>query len=127
MSTTITLAEIEARKAALIERGKAVRIMLDAACGRRTERAATITVVKAVESKSTGAVTATVESASDDTSYQVTIGGPDRGRTRSLSCTCKDFRRNGRACKHIIAVGVRYVAARRDEYRLLNAMVQMFS
>jgi uncharacterized Zn finger protein len=123
----ITVADIEQRKAALIERGKAVRIMLDAACGRRTERAASLTVVKAVESKETGAITATVQSAADDGTYKVVIEGPERGRVRNLSCTCKDFRRNGRACKHLIAVGTRYVAARRDEYRLLQAMVQMFS
>ena len=44
-----------------------------------------------------------------------------------MSCTCKDFDRNGRPCKHIIAVGGRYVEARRNEYRLLRDMVEMFS
>lgn len=126
MSKAITIADIEQRQEALVERGKAVRIMLDAACGRRTERAATVAVVKATESKSTGAVTATVESASSDTTYTVVIDGPVRGRVRSMSCTCKDFNRNGRPCKHIVAVGQRYITARRNEYSLLREMVEMF-
>ena len=125
--STITTADIEQRKATLVERGKAVRIMLDGACGRRTERAATVAVVKATESKSTGAITATVESATSDKTYTVVIDGPVRGRTRSMSCTCKDFGRNGRPCKHIVAVGQRYIGARREEYRLLDAMLAMFS
>ncbi len=125
--STITTADIEQRKATLVERGKAVRIMLDGACGRRTERAATVAVVKATESKSTGAITATVESATSDKTYTVVIDGPVRGRTRSMSCTCKDFGRNGRPCKHIVAVGQRYIGARREEYRLLDAMLTMFS
>ena len=95
--------------------------------GRRTERAATVAVVKATESKSTGAITATVESATSDKTYTVVIDGPVRGRTRSMSCTCKDFGRNGRPCKHIVAVGQRYIGARREEYRLLDAMLTMFS
>ena len=126
MSKAITIADIEQRQAALIERGKAVRILLDGACGRRTERAATVAIAKAVESKSTGAITATVESATSDKTYTVVIEGPVRGRVRRVSCTCKDFERNGRPCKHIVAVGQRYIGARRDEYRLLKAMVAMF-
>lgn len=126
MSKAITVADIEQRKATLIERGKAVRIMLDAAEMRRTLRAADVAVVKATESKATGAITATVESASSDTTYQVTIDGPVRGRVRAMSCTCKDFDRNGRPCKHVIAVGARYVEARRNEYRLLKDMAEMF-
>ena len=126
MSKAITIADIEQRQATLVERGKAVRIMLDGACGRRTERAATVAIVKAVESKSTGAITATVESATSDTVYNVVIEGPVRGRVRRMSCTCKDFDRNGRPCKHIVAVGQRYIGARRDEYRLLKAMMAMF-
>ena len=125
--STITTADIEQRKATLVERGKAARIMLDGACGRRPERAATVAVVKATESKSTGAITATVESATSDKTYTVVIDGPVRGRTRSMSCTCKDFGRNGRPCKHIVAVGQRYIGARREEYRLLDAMLTMFS
>jgi uncharacterized Zn finger protein len=127
MSKVITVADIEQRKATLIERGKAVRIMLDAADTRRTQRSNLVAVVKAVESKSTGAITATVESATTDTTYQVTIDGPIRGRVRAMSCTCKDFDRNGRPCKHIIAVGGRYVEARRNEYSLLKDMAEMFS
>jgi uncharacterized Zn finger protein len=127
MSKVITVADIEQRKATLIERGKAVRIMLDAADTRRTQRANLVAVVKAVESKSTGAITATVESATTDITYTVTLDGPVRGRIRAMSCTCKDFDRNGRPCKHIIAVGGRYVEARRNEYRLLRDMVEMFS
>ena len=126
MSKAITIADIEQRQAALIERGKAVRILLDGACGRRTERAATVAIAKAVESKSTGAITATVESATSDKTYTVVIEGPVRGRVRRVSCTCKDFERNGRPCKHIVAVGQRYIGARRDEYRLLKAMMAMF-
>ncbi len=126
MSKAITIADIEQRQAALIERGKAVRILLDGACGRRTERAATVAIAKAVESKSTGAIAATVESATSDKTYTVVIEGPVRGRVRRVSCTCKDFERNGRPCKHIVAVGQRYIGARRDEYRLLKAMVAMF-
>jgi uncharacterized Zn finger protein len=127
MSKVITVADIEQRKATLIERGKAVRIMLDAADTRRTQRSNLVAVVKAVESKSTGAISATVESATADTTYQVTIDGPLRGRVRAMSCTCKDFDRNGRPCKHIIAVGARYVEARRNEYSLLKDMAEMFS
>ena len=127
MSKVITVADIEQRKATLIERGKAVRIMLDAADTRRTQRSNLVAVVKAVESKSTGAITATVESATTDITYTVTLDGPVRGRIRAMSCTCKDFDRNGRPCKHIIAVGGRYVEARRNEYRLLRDMVEMFS
>lgn len=127
MSKAITVADIEQRKATLIERGKAVRIMLDAADTRRAARATLVSVVKAVESKSTGAITATVESATTDTTYTVTLDGPVRGRIRAMSCTCKDFDRNGRPCKHVIAVGARYVEARRNEYRLLKDMVEMFS
>ena len=127
MSKVITVADIEQRKATLIERGKAVRIMLDAADTRRTQRANLVAVVKAVESKSTGAITATVESATTDITYTVTLDGPVRGRIRAMSCTCKDFDRNGRPCKHVIAVGTRYVEARRNEYRLLRDMVEMFS
>ena len=127
MSKVITVADIEQRKATLIERGKAVRIMLDAADTRRTQRANLVAVLKAVESKSTGAITATVESATTDITYTVTLDGPVRGRIRAMSCTCKDFDRNGRPCKHIIAVGGRYVEARRNEYRLLRDMVEMFS
>jgi uncharacterized Zn finger protein len=127
MSKAITVADIEHRKATLIERGKAVRIMLDAADTRRTQRSNLVAVVKAVESKSTGAILATVESATTDTTYQVTIDGPIRGRVRAMSCTCKDFDRNGRPCKHIIAVGARYVEARRNEYSLLKDMAEMFS
>jgi uncharacterized Zn finger protein len=127
MSKVITVADIEQRKATLIERGKAVRIMLDAADTRRTQRSNLVAVVKAVESKRTGAITATVESATADTTYQVTIDGPIRGRVRAMSCTCKDFDRNGRPCKHIIAVGGRYVEARRNEYSLLKDMAEMFS
>ena len=126
MSKARAIADIEQRQAALIERGKAVRILLDGACGRRTERAATVAIAKAVESKSTGAITATVESATSDKTYTVVIEGPVRGRVRRVSCTCKDFERNGRPCKHIVAVGQRYIGARRDEYRLLKAMVAMF-
>ena len=126
MSKAITVADIEQRKATLIERGKAVRIMLDAADTRRTQRANLVSVVKAVESKATGAITATVESATSDTTYTVTIDGPIRGRVRAMSCTCKDFDRNGRPCKHIIAVGARYVEARRNEYSLLREMAEMF-
>ena len=127
MSKVITVADIEQRKATLIERVKAVRIMLDAADTRRTQRSNLVAVVKAVESKSTGAISATVESATADTTYQVTIDGPLRGRVRAMSCTCKDFDRNGRPCKHIIAVGARYVEARRNEYSLLKDMAEMFS
>ena len=127
MSKVITVADIEQRKATLIERGKAVRIMLDAADTRRTQRANLVAVVKAVESKSTGAITATVESATTDITYTVTLDGPVRGRIRAMSCTCKDFDRNGRPCKHVIAVGTRYVEAHRNEYRLLRDMVEMFS
>jgi len=123
---TITTADIEQRKATLVERGKAVRIMLDGACGRRTERAATVAIVKATESKKTGAIRATVESATSDKVYTVVIAGPVRGRTRSMSCTCKDFGRNGRPCKHIVAVGQRYITARRNEYLLLRDMAEMF-
>jgi uncharacterized Zn finger protein len=126
MSKAITVADIEQRKATLIERGKAVRIMLDAADTRRTQRANLVSVVKAVESKATGAITATVESATTDTTYTVTIDGPIRGRVRAMSCTCLDFDRNGRPCKHIIAVGARYVEARRNEYSLLREMAEMF-
>ncbi len=126
MSKAITVADIEQRKATLIERGKAVRIMLDAAEMRRTLRAAYVAVVKATESKATGAITATVESATTDTTYQVTIDGPVRGRVRAMSCTCRDFDRNGRPCKHVIAVGARYVEARRNEYQLLKDMAEMF-
>lgn len=126
MSKAITVADIEQRKATLIERGRAVRIMLDAAEMRRTMRAADVVVVKATESKATGAITATVESASSDTTYTVTIDGPVRGRVRAMSCTCRDFDRNGRPCKHIIAVGGRYVEARRNEYSLLREMAEMF-
>ncbi|MBQ73382.1 MAG: hypothetical protein CMJ67_10805 [Planctomycetaceae bacterium] len=124
--TTITTADIEQRKATLIERGRAVRIMLDGAEARRPERAATVAVATATESKSTGAIRATVESATSDKTYTVTIDGPVRGRTRSMSCTCRDFGRNGRACKHIIAVGQRYITARRNEYLLLRDMAEMF-
>jgi uncharacterized Zn finger protein len=126
MSKAITVADIEQRKATLIERGKAVRIMLDAADTRRTARATLISVVKAVESKSTGAILATVESATADTTYTVTLDGPIRGRVRAMSCTCKDFDRNGHPCKHIIAVGQRYITARRNEYSLLREMAEMF-
>lgn len=126
MSKAITIADIEQRQATLVERGKAVRIMLDGAETKRTQRASTVAIVKAVESKSTGAITATVESATSDTVYNVVIEGPVRGRVRRMSCTCKDFDRNGRPCKHIIAVGQRYIGARRDEYRLLKAMMAMF-
>lgn len=126
MSKAITVADIEQRKATLIERGKAVRIMLDAAEMRRTLRAADVAVVKAAESKSTGAITATVESASSDKTYTVILEGPVRGRVRAMSCTCRDFDRNGRPCKHIIAVGQRYVEARRNEYSLLREMAEMF-
>jgi len=126
MSAAITIEVIESRKASLIERGKAVRIMLDAAEFRRAERAVDLTVIKAVESKSTGAIKAAVQSAVSDATYQVIIDGPVRGRCRAVSCTCRDFDRNGRPCKHVIAVGSRYIAARREDYRLLNAMVEMF-
>jgi len=126
MSKAITIAEIESRQATLIERGKAVRILLDGAESRRAQRAATVAVVKAVESKSTGAITATVESATSDTVYNVVIEGPVRGRVRRMSCTCRDHQDRGMVCKHIIAVGERYIAARRDEYRLLKAMLAMF-
>lgn len=128
MSTAITIEDIERRKASLVERGKAVRIMLDAACSQRHLRAETIHVIKAVESKETGAITATVQSAVEgDDTYDVTIEGPERGRVRRISCSCRDFGRNQRACKHLIAVGHRYVTARRDEYRLLVEMARMFN
>ncbi len=127
MSKAITIADIEQRQATLIERGKAVRIMLDGAESKRTQRAATVAVVKAVESKATGAITATVESATSDTTYTVVIDGPVRGRVRRMSCTCRDHQDRGTVCKHIIAVGERFIGARRDEYRLLKAMKVMFA
>lgn len=126
MATTITIADIEARQATLVERGKAVRILVDTAQYNRIQRASTVTVVKAVESKSTGAITATVESATSDKVYTVVIDGPVRGRVRSKSCTCRDHQDRGTTCKHIIAVGQRYIGARRDEYRLLQSLRAMF-
>ena len=126
MSKAVTIADIEQRKAALIERGKAVRILVDTAQYSRIQRAVSITVVKAVESKTTGAITATVESATSDKVYTVVIDGPVRGRVRSKSCTCRDHQDRGTTCKHIVAVGQRYITARRNEYRLLRDMAEMF-
>lgn len=124
---TITKADIEDRRAALIERGTAIRILLDTTDDRRRTRATDVQILKAVESRETGAVRATVQSASDPgTTYTVALDGPTRGRVRSYSCTCPDHDRHGRVCKHIAAVADKYLTTRREEFRMLRTMEQMF-
>jgi len=127
MSKTITPADIAARKSALIERGKAHKILSECADSRRRERAGDITILRATESAATGALRAEVASATGDgTTYVVTCDGPRDGRIRAFSCTCRDHRDRGSVCKHLLAVSHRYVAQKRDEYKLLADIEKLF-
>ena len=74
MSKTITPADIAARKSALIERGKAHRILSECAEPRRRDRADSLTVISAVESSSTGALRAEVQSSKGGKVYNFRHG-----------------------------------------------------
>jgi len=125
--TAITKGDIEARRASLIERGTAIRVLLDTADDRRRMRALEVKVLKAVESRETGAVRAVVQSTTDpDTTYTVVVDPPVRGRVRTYSCTCPDHDRTGRVCKHVAAVAHKYLVTRREEFKMLRTMEQMF-
>ena len=126
MSKTITPASVAARKAALIERGKAHRILSECADSRRRERAGTLTVVSAIESEGTGALRAEVQSSSGGKVYVVTFDPPKNGRVRGFNCNCRDHQGRGVVCKHMLAVSHRFVAQKRDEYALLRDIERRF-
>ena len=126
MSKTITPSDVAARKAALIERGKAHKILSECADPRRTARAESLTVVSAIESSSTGALRAEVQSSKGGKVYTVTFDPPKNGRIRGFSCNCRDHQGRGVVCKHMIAVSHRFVAQKRDEYRLLVDLEKLF-
>lgn len=126
MSKTITPADIAARKSALIERGKAHRILSECAEPRRRDRADSLTVISAVESSSTGALRAEVQSAKGGKVYTVTFDPPKNGRIRGFSCNCRDHQGRGVVCKHMLAVSHRFVAQKRDEYKLLVDLERLF-
>lgn len=126
MGKPITAENIAARKSALIERGKAHRILSECADPRRRARSASLTVAKAVESAETGALRAEVASSKGDSTYTVTLDGPRDGRIRTFSCTCRDHNDRGAVCKHLLAVSHRYIEQKRAEYRLLLDVEKMF-
>ncbi len=115
-----TAAQIRRRIDGIITRGSAIRILVDCAEPRRRQRADTIEVVSAVETADTGQLNATVRSARDPgTRYAVVISGPVRGRIRSARCSCRDSKK-GHVCKHAIAVALRFIDRKREEYVLLR-------
>ena len=126
MSKTITPADIQSRKAALIERGKAHKILSECAEPRRRDRADSLTVISAVESSSTGALRAEVQSAKGGKVYTVTFDPPKNGRIRGFSCNCRDHQGRGVVCKHMLAVSHRFIAQKRNEYRFLREIESHF-
>jgi uncharacterized Zn finger protein len=126
MPKSITPADLTARKAALIERVKAHKILSDCADSRRVARAETLTVVSAIESARTGALRAEVQSSSGGQVYTVTFDPPKNGRIRGFSCNCRDHQGRGVVCKHMLAVSHRFIAQKRDEYRFLREIESHF-
>jgi hypothetical protein len=123
----ITPELIEGRKSALIERGKAHRVLQAVACERRLGRAVGLDVTKARESAATGALWASVASESNEgISYVVEMDAPRDGRIRSFSCSCRDHRDRGVVCKHMLAVSLRFCDQKLIEYKLLTDVEKMF-
>jgi uncharacterized Zn finger protein len=120
MTTQLTTDQIRRRIDGIITRGSAIRILIDTAEPRRRQRAEGIEVASAVETADTGQLHATVRSARErGTSYAVVISGPVRGRIRSARCSCRDSKK-GHVCKHAIAVALRFIDRKREEYVLLR-------
>ena len=126
MPKSITPADVAARKTALIERGKAHKILSDCADAGRAKRSASVTVVSAVESSSTGALRAEVQSSKGGKVYTVTFDPPKNGRIRGFSCNCRDHQGRGVVCKHMLAVSHRFIAQKRNEYRFLREIESHF-
>lgn len=118
----IDLKQLEEHRMVLVERGRAMKILLDVADPERVTRSEGLKVLSLVENKETGALHARVQGTQE---YQVVLEGPYRERIRVMSCTCQDFDRNRRVCKHIAAVGQEYLQRKRAEFRILKDLEQV--
>jgi uncharacterized Zn finger protein len=107
----------------IILRGTAAKILRDSAEEKRAGRAASVTVLNAVENRESGALRAEVEGSSS--TYRVEVGDLRRGRYRAFRCECADHTQRGTLCKHGVAVLDRFLAEKREDFKAVRRLERL--
>lgn len=132
MSSTLDelVTKIKTAQAKILDRGRALRVMVEMSDERRRQRARGVLEgkqIKWLRGEDHEPVVSALVAGTGDESYtlSLTFGTDREGRSlvRKQVCDCPDHGRAG-SCKHILAVAGAWILTKRREYKRLQAALE---